>query len=213
MPVKNHVQYLLINGLKISKKEALAMIEKGDVWVNGNQIFENIFIRKTDDIRFQNQILQVAKKVITIPIYKPRGVETTLNEAIPDNLKSLLPEGEKLFPIGRLDKESEGLLILTNDGDYYHDLLKHGKFTEKEYIVSVNRPIDDDFVQKMSSGIEIRGKRTLPCQVKKIDDFTFNIILTQGLNRQIRRMCYQLDYEVTRLVRIRFGEVTLDDVK
>ncbi len=213
MAVKNKLHYLLIQHLNVSKKEAFLMIENGEVIVNEQVMLENIFFKKTDSVRYKNILLQEAKQILSIAFYKPRGIETTLNETIPDNLKSILPFDEHLFPIGRLDKESEGLLLLTNDGELYRTLNHQGTSVEKEYIVSVNQVITDVFITKMSGGVEILGKITLPCKVSKIDDYSFNIVLQQGLNRQIRRMCYKLNYEVTELKRIRIGNVFLGDLK
>jgi 23S rRNA pseudouridine2604 synthase len=212
MPVKNKLHYLLIQHLRISKKEALALLEKGFVFVNEVAQTANGFFEKTDTIRYENIILQTGKKIFSIAFYKPRGIETTLNETIESNLKSILPFEEHLFPVGRLDKASEGLLLLTNDGQLYRSLNHYGTVVEKEYIVTVDKILTTDFVEKMSSGVRIMGQVTLPCRVELVDDFTFNIILIQGLNRQIRRMCYQLNYEVTELKRVRIGSVELGDL-
>ncbi len=120
---------------------------------------------------------------------------------------------EELFPVGRLDKESEGLLILTNDGRTFDKTLRSEHQIEKEYLVTVDKEITEHFIVKMSSGINILGKMTLPCKVEQFDDFTFKIILIQGMNRQIRRMCYKLGYEVLQLIRIRIGEVSLGNLQ
>jgi 23S rRNA pseudouridine2604 synthase len=212
MPIRNKLHYLLIKKLAVTKKTAKTIIESGDVFINEKAVFENCFFEETDSIFYKKEILQEGKKTLNIAFYKPRGIETTLNKDIEHNLKEILPFSEHLFPIGRLDKESEGLLILTNDGKYYRSMLHFDKTIEKEYIVKVDKIITDDFIEKMSSGIVIMGKTTLACPVTKIDDFTFNIVLVQGLNRQIRRMCYQLDYEVTELKRIRIGTIFLENL-
>jgi 23S rRNA pseudouridine2604 synthase len=176
-------------------------------------VFENIVLNLGDSVAFEEQILREKKDFIYLAFYKPRGIETTLNREIEDNLKDILPFKEELFPVGRLDKESEGLLILTNDGRVFDKTLRHEHQTEKEYLVTVDKEIGEEFIHKMSEGINILGKTTLPCQVEKIDKHTFKIILVQGLNRQIRRMCYKLDYEVLQLIRIRIGTVILGDLK
>jgi 23S rRNA pseudouridine2604 synthase len=199
--------------LGISKKEAFSIIESGQVAVNEAFVNENVFFKKTDAIYYKDTPLQESMNVLNIAFYKPRGIETTLNDTIPDNLNTVLPFKQRLFPVGRLDKDSEGLLLLTNDGQIYRNLNHYGTSVEKEYVVTVNQVINDDFIQKMSSGVEIMGKMTLPCKVTKIDDTTFNIILIQGLNRQIRRMCYKLDYEVLTLKRIRIGDIKLKELK
>ena len=213
MIFRKRLQYFLVKRLNISNKSALVLILEGKILVNDFSVFENIEINIQDKIVFDNQILQEGKQLIYIAFYKPRGIETTLNTEIPDNLKDILPFEENLFPVGRLDKESEGLLLLTNDGRTFDKTLRSEHQTEKEYLVKVNKVIDDDFVLKMSSGITILGKITLPCQVEKVDNFTFKIILIQGINRQIRRMCYKLGYEVLGLKRIRIGDILIGDLK
>ena len=212
MTFRNRLQYLLVVRLQISNKNALGLILSGKVIVNGISVKSNIEFTQVDEVIYENKVLQEGKKLIYIAYYKPRGIETTLNTAIPDNLKSILPFDEELFPVGRLDKASEGLLLLTNDGTLYDKMLRNENKVEKEYIVTVNRKIDEHFIKTMSSGITIMGKTILPCEVRQIDDFTFNIILVQGLNRQIRRMCYKLHYEVLSLIRVRIDQVKLENL-
>jgi 23S rRNA pseudouridine2604 synthase len=212
MAVRNILHYLLINRLKMSKKEALQAIESGGVRINEIVVTTNCYFKKTDDIYYKTTKLQDAQKTLTIAFYKPRGIETTLNENIMNNLKMILPFEEHLYPIGRLDKESEGLLLLTNDGQLYRELNHYGTSVEKEYIVKVDNIITESFLLNMANGVEIMGQKTLPCKIQQIDNQTFNIILIQGLNRQIRRMCYKLGYEVTELKRIRIGGFLLGDL-
>ena len=213
MTFKNPLQYLLVKRLQISNKNALFLITEGKITVNRVVVFENITITENDEIYYGTQLLNEGKPLLYIAFYKPKGIETTLNPNISSNLKKILPFDAELFPAGRLDKASEGLLFLTNDGRLFHKILRQEHHTEKEYLVSVDKPINDDFLQKMSNGIVIMGKKTLSCKVEKIDDFSFKITLIQGLNRQIRRMCYKLDYEVLLLKRIRIGNVLLGDLK
>jgi 23S rRNA pseudouridine2604 synthase len=210
MTFLKRLQYLLVKRLQISNKSALTLILEGKILVNEQSVWKNVVINVEDSVVFEEQILQEGKKFLYVAFYKPRGIETTLNREIADNLKSILPFEEELFPVGRLDKESEGLLLLTNDGRLFDKTLRSEHQTEKEYLVTVDKKIDDDFIQKMSVGIMILGKMTLPCKVEKIDNFSFKIILVQGINRQIRRMCYKLEYEVLKLVRIRIGEIALE---
>jgi 23S rRNA pseudouridine2604 synthase len=212
MTFKNPLQYLLVKRLQISNKNALVLITEGKITVNRVVVSENIIITENDEIYYGTQLLNEGKKLLYVAFYKPKGIETTLNTAISSNLKEILPFEEELFPAGRLDKASEGLLFLTNDGRLFHKILRQEHCTEKEYVVCVDKKIDDDFIQKMSNGIVIMGKKTLPCEVIKIDDFSFRIVLIQGLNRQIRRMCYKLDYEVLSLKRVRIGNVLLGDL-
>lgn len=212
MTFRTRLQYLLVKKLQISNRKALEIILSGEVLINGESINTNIELSQTDEVRYNNEVLKEAKKLIYIAFYKPRGIETTLNTAIADNLKDILPFEDELFPVGRLDKASEGLLFLTNDGTLYDKMLRNENKTEKEYIVTVDKVINEDFLTAMANGITIMGKTTLPCQIEKIDDFTFRIILIQGLNRQIRRMCYKLHYEVERLIRVRMGSVELGNL-
>ena len=212
MTFRNRLQYLLVVRLQISNKNALGLILSGKVSVNGVSVKSNIEFTPVDEVIYEDKILQERKKLVYVAYYKPRGIETTLNTEIPNNLKSILPFDDELFPVGRLDKASEGLLLLTNDGTLYDKMLRNENKTEKEYIVRVDRKIDEYFIKSMSSGITIMGKTTLPCKVLQVDDFTFNIILVQGLNRQIRRMCYKLKYEVLSLIRVRIDQIKLENL-
>jgi 23S rRNA pseudouridine2604 synthase len=213
MTFRNRLQYLLVVRLQISNKEALNLIFSEKILVNGITAKSNCELTQTDEVIYDGKVLQEAKKLIYIAFYKPRGIETTLNVAIEDNLKAILPFEADVFPVGRLDKDSEGLLLLTNDGTIYDKILRNENKTEKEYVVQVDKTISSEFLEKMSDGIVIMGKKTLPCQLAQIDDYTFKITLIQGLNRQIRRMCYKLDYEVLGLKRIRIGDVNLGNLK
>lgn len=213
MTFRNRLQYFLVKRLQISNKKALELITLGECRVAGKQVFENVEIQAFQEIVWKEEILREEKKLHYIAFYKPVGIETTLNQTIPDNLQAILPFEEKLFPVGRLDKASEGLLLLTNDGRLFDKTLRKEHQTEKEYIVTVDKPITESFILQMSSGISIMGQTTLPCFVEAIDDYTFRIILVQGLNRQIRRMCYKLDYEVLSLKRIRIDQIHLGDLQ
>jgi len=213
MTFRKRLQYFLVKRLNISNKSALTLILEGNIKINSQVITGNAVINPEDLIVFDEQILQKGKRYIYVAFYKPRGIETTLNQDIQDNLKDILPFKEELFPVGRLDKESEGLLILTNDGRTFDKTLRSEHQTEKEYLVKVDKEINENFIRKMSNGINILGKITLPCRVEKIDDNSFKITLIQGINRQIRRMCYKLDYEVLRLIRVRIGEVELGNLQ
>ncbi|MFC0186215.1 23S rRNA pseudouridine2604 synthase [Pseudarcicella hirudinis] len=210
MTFRNRLQYFLVKSLRISNREALSLILSGQIEVNQRKVEENIILTLQDSIAYQGKVLKEGKKLVYAAFYKPRGIETTLNTQIPDNLKSILPFEEELFPVGRLDKESEGLLFLTNDGRLFDKTLRKEHQTEKEYLVTVDKPIDGHFIKTMSEGIVIMGQTTLSCEVKQIDSYNFSIILVQGLNRQIRRMCYKLNYEVLKLVRIRIGTIELE---
>jgi 23S rRNA pseudouridine2604 synthase len=213
MTFRNRLQYLLVVRLQISNKEALNLIFSGKVLVNGITTKSNCELTQTDEVIYDGKVLQEAKKLIYIAFHKPRGIETTLNITIKDNLKAILPFEVDVFPVGRLDKESDGLLLLTNDGTVYDKILRKENKTEKEYIVQVDKLINSEFFETMSDGIVIMGKKTFPCQLAQIDDYTFKITLIQGLNRQIRRMCFKLDYKVLSLKRVRIGDVHLGNLK
>lgn len=213
MTFRNRLQYFLVKKLSISNKQALELIRSGAVSVNDVVMSDNLVLETSDKISCRGEVLREGKTLVYYAYYKPRGIETTLNEAIPDNLKAILPFQEPVFPVGRLDKQSEGLLLLTNDGSFFDKTLRKEHQTEKEYIVRVDKPLTEEFMAAMAGGIMIMGKTTLPCRVVWMDEFTFNITLVQGLNRQIRRMCYKLQYEVTSLVRIRIGQVLLGDLQ
>jgi 23S rRNA pseudouridine2604 synthase len=199
--------------MQISNAYAKELIAANFILVNAVNVNDNILIKETDRVEVNGKIIQEGKKIIYVALHKPRGIECTLNPEIPNNLKELINYDEKLFPVGRLDKESEGLLILTNDGYMFNKTINPKSEIEKEYIVTVNKSITDDFILKMGRGVEILGQTTLPCVVEKMEDFTFKIILVQGLNRQIRRMCYKLDYLVTSLKRVRIGSVLINNLQ
>ncbi|WP_420553784.1 23S rRNA pseudouridine(2604) synthase RluF [Tenacibaculum aiptasiae] len=196
-----------------SRRDAEKFIVAGRVTINkkvaqlGNRVFEG------DEVRVDGRLLQAKPKTLYIALNKPVGIVCTTDSKEKKNIVKFVGHPERLFPIGRLDKPSQGLIFLTNDGDIVNKILRAGNNHEKEYIVSVNKKITDDFITKMSNGIPILGTVTQKCKVKKLGDFTFQIILTQGLNRQIRRMCEYLDYEVTKLKRERIMNVSLGNLK
>ena len=212
-PLNASAKYFLVQKLRLSNKEAAALIVAGRFLLNGQPAQLNQPLKPEDEVTLDGKILKEAQQFHYLAYYKPRGIETTLNEAIPDNLVQALSFPERVFPIGRLDRESEGLLLLTNDGSIFDRILHSEQKQEKEYVVRVDKPLTADVILAMASGVEIMGKKTRPAQVKQLDDFTFNIILTQGLNRQIRRMCYKLGYEVLELKRIRIVQVELGDLQ
>jgi 23S rRNA pseudouridine2604 synthase len=210
MSYRDKLQYLLVRILAIANVEAKRMIAEGQILVNGVAVTENVLIQATDQVEYNSKVIQKAKQMRYVALYKPRGIETTLNASIESNLTSFMPFAEKLFPVGRLDKESEGLLLMTNDGILFNTIIGPDSLIEKEYIVQVNKPINESFLSKMASGVTIMGKETWPCKLSYIDSNTFGIVLQQGLNRQIRRMCYQLGFEVLMLKRIRIANILLD---
>jgi len=213
MSYRDKLQYLLVKKLNISNAEAKEIILSNMVLVNADYVCYNIEVLETDTVLYKTEIVQQGKELIYVALYKPRGIECTLNENIEQNLATIIDFNEKLFPVGRLDKESEGLLILTNDGFYFNKTINPASKVEKEYIVTVNKPITGEFLTEMSRGVEVLGQITLPCKTEIIDEFTFKIILVQGLNRQIRRMCFKLNYMVTSLKRIRIENINLENLQ
>ncbi len=196
-----------------SRREADQIIAEGRVTINGAIAKAGNRVSDDDEIIVDGSYLRRKKKrKIYIAYNKPIGIVCTTDPSERDNIVSQINHKERLFPIGRLDKPSQGLIFLTNDGDIVNKILRAGNNHEKEYIVGVNKAITTDFIRKMGNGIPILGTVTKKCKVEKINDFTFKIILTQGLNRQIRRMCEYLDYKVTRLKRTRIMNVSLGDL-
>ena len=192
-----------------SRREADKYIEQNRVHLNGRIGVLGDKVSEGDKITIDGKPIKEKEKSIYIAFNKPRGITCTTELNIKDNIMSSINHPKRTIPIGRLDKASEGLIFLTNDGDIVNKILRAGNNHEKEYIVTLNKSITPEFIQKMSTGVPILDTVTKKCIVKKINNNTFSIVLTQGLNRQIRRMCEYLNYEVTRLQRIRIINVTL----
>jgi 23S rRNA pseudouridine2604 synthase len=195
-----------------SRRAADTLVEEGRVTANGVVCVMGSKVTRDDEIRVNGNLVSAPKeKHVYIAFNKPMGIVCTTDvKAEKDNIIDYIKHPQRIFPIGRLDKPSEGLIFLTSDGDIVNKILRAGNNHEKEYIVSIDRPVTDDFIQKMSNGVPILGTTTRKCFVEKVDRFRFRIILTQGLNRQIRRMCEYLGYEVTKLKRIRIMNIELD---
>jgi 23S rRNA pseudouridine2604 synthase len=192
-----------------SRREADKWIEAGRVTCNGQPAALGTRVADGDEIRVDGELVGAKKEQIYIALNKPVGVTCTTESHIEDNIIDLIGHSERIFPIGRLDKDSEGLILLTNNGDIVNDILRSENNHEKEYIVTVDRPITELSLQMMADGVKIMGKLTKPCKVRRIDQLTFRMILTQGLNRQIRRMCSALGYKAQRLQRVRIMNVHL----
>jgi 23S rRNA pseudouridine2604 synthase len=166
-----------------------------------------------NDIRVDDEKLTLKKKFTYIAFNKPTGITTTTDPKDKTNIISFINHSKRIFPIGRLDKDSEGLILLTDDGDIVNKILREANNHEKQYLVVVNKPLTKDFPKLMNSGIIIDGKKTKPCKIKIISKNKFEITLTQGLNRQIRRMCANLGYKVLNLQRTRIMKITLGNLK
>jgi len=195
-----------------SRRQADALIEQGRVYVNRKLAKMGMKVSEEDLIEVDGErINQSKKKKIFIALNKPRGIVCTTNSGVEENnIIDFVNFSERIFPIGRLDKSTTGLILLTNDGETANKILKTANNNEKEYLVKVNRPIPESILKKMSEGVPMLGKITRKCSVKKVKTNQFKIILTQGLNRQIRRMCDHFGYKVVSLQRIRIMNIKLD---
>jgi 23S rRNA pseudouridine2604 synthase/16S rRNA pseudouridine516 synthase len=196
-----------------SRRAADILIEEGKVTINGEITEIGSKVEEGDQVEVEGQkiINSIKQKNIYLAFNKPIGIVCTTDRRVePDNIIDFIKYPRRIFPIGRLDKPSEGLIFLTNDGDIVNKILRARNNHEKEYIVSVNRPINKDFIQRMSNGVEILDTITKNCFVKQLGQKKFKIILTQGLNRQIRRMCESLGYRVRSLKRVRIMNIKLD---
>lgn len=192
-----------------SRRQADQWIIDKRVQINGQFAELGSVVQDGDEVCVDGQVVQKARRLVYIALNKPRGITCTTEIQVKGNIISYIGHPERIFPIGRLDKDSEGLILLTNDGDIVNQILRSEYNHEKEYIVKVNSRITSDFLQVMASGVKILGTITKPCQVEKVQEDVFRIILTQGLNRQIRRMCKALGYQVLSLQRTRIMNIHL----
>ena len=195
-----------------SRREADKLIDAGRVTINGKIPEMGTKVMPGDDVEIDNKPVRSKEKPIYIALNKPTGITCTTERDIPGNIVDFIGHHKRIFPIGRLDKPSDGLIFLTNDGDIVNKILRAGNNHEKEYVVRVDKPITDEFLQRMAAGVPILDTVTLPCKVEKETKFSFRITLTQGLNRQIRRMCEALGYEVFKLRRVRIMNISLDGI-
>ena len=195
-----------------SRRGADKLITEGRVTINGKRATIGSQVEPGDDVRVNGNQLFVARNNVYIALNKPIGITSTTEKGVKGNIVDLVNHPFRVFHIGRLDKDSEGLILLTNDGDIVNEILRSENQHEKEYIVSVDRPITPEFLKQMSEGVKILDTITLPCKVEQLSKYDFKIILTQGLNRQIRRMCEELGYNVYRLQRIRIMNIQLDNL-
>jgi len=192
-----------------SRREADQWISAGRVTVNGVTATLGTQVNDGDDVRVDGAPLRARPRRVYLALNKPVGVECTTDRAVPGNIVDFVGYPERIFPVGRLDKDSEGLILLTNDGDIVNTILRAENEHEKEYVVAVDRPVTDAFLAGMAAGVPILGTVTNPCRVTRVGRNTFRIVLTQGLNRQIRRMCEHFGYTVRRLTRVRIMHVHL----
>ncbi len=213
MPKVLRLRTIVARYFNITNEKANLIIGRGSVRVDGKVDSPASKIENWQAISVDDKIIRSAIIFSYIKFYKPIGIECTLNSKIDNNLLTVFKYPQKLFPVGRLDKDSEGLLLMTDDGRIFNQVAISERHKEKEYLVTLDRNYDNVFLEKMSNGIVIMGKLTRSCKLIAVTEKSFRIILTQGMNRQIRRMCYKLGYQVLELIRIRIVNVELGDLK
>jgi 23S rRNA pseudouridine2604 synthase len=198
-----------------SRREADSWIEQGRVSINGKRAELGTQVNEGDEVRVNGRVVGAKKKQVYIALNKPVGITCTTERHIAGNIVDFVNHPDRIFPIGRLDKDSEGLILLTNNGDIVNEILRVENQHEKEYLVTVDRPVTADFLGGMSKGVHLPELETTtkPCRTSRVGDRIFRIVLTQGLNRQIRRMCEAFGYEVRRLQRVRIINLKLGSLK
>ena len=203
-------KYISESGI-CSRRDADRYIEQGNVFINGKRAAVGAQVFAGDVVKVNGQLIEPRDEedLVLIALNKPVGIITTMEEGERDNISDFVNHSKRVFPIGRLDKDSQGLIFLTNHGDLVNKILRAGNNHEKEYVVTVNKPITDEFIQGMGAGVPMLGTVTKKCKVVKEAPMVFRITLVQGLNRQIRRMCKHFGFEVTRLERTRIMNVNL----
>jgi 23S rRNA pseudouridine2604 synthase len=208
MDDKSLNKYISETGI-CSRREADKLIEQKRVSLNGRIAQKGNRVQPGDVVKLDGKPIKHKKKTVYLALNKPRGITSTTDRKDKSNIIDFLHFPERIFPIGRLDKDSDGLIFLTNDGDIVNKILRAGNNHDKEYIVTVDKPVTPEFVRKMRSGVHILETVTQPCDVRQEGENTFRIILKQGLNRQIRRMAEALGYEVKTLTRVRIMHISL----
>jgi 23S rRNA pseudouridine2604 synthase len=196
-----------------SRREADKWIEAGRVTCNGQPAALGTQVAEGDEVRIDGELIGQKKKQVYLALNKPVGIICTTEPHMEDNIIDHVGFPERIFPVGRLDRDSEGLILLTNDGDIVNEILRSENNHEKEYVVTVDRPITDLSLEMLAAGVKIRGEVTKRSMVTRVNPQTFRIVLTQGLNRQIRRMCSALGYRAQRLQRVRIMNIQLGNLK
>lgn len=206
------INKLLSNFGVCSRKEANRLIEAGRVKVNGVLAIPGQWVELEDEVLIDDIPIKEREKIYIV-LNKPVGVTCTAAKDVSGNIIDFINYPEYIFPVGRLDKESQGLILLTNDGELANKILEADNHHEKEYLVKVDKILTEEVIENMAKGVEILGKKTRPCVVEKLDDYTFKIILTQGLNRQIRRMTKAFGYNVIMLERVRILSIKINNLE
>lgn len=201
-----------------SRREADRLIKSGRVTIDGDVASLGMEVDEENVVKVDNTVIGKRPHRVYLAFNKPKGIISTTDQNIPNNIITYINYPERIFPIGRLDKDTSGLILLTNDGMIVNKILRSENNHDKEYIVEVDKPYDEDFINKMTSGVEIYNPvqhvlvKTKPAILRRINNKTFNLIITQGLNLQIRRMCKQLGYNVVNLKRIRIININIKDL-
>lgn len=213
MSFRLKIKYYLIHALNYTNKTADELISSGKLTVNGNAVYINVILGDEDELSLNGKVLKAVPDYSYFALYKPVGIESTFYKNIEDNLSKVFPFDDSYYVAGRLDKASEGLLLISNNGKWINSLSRADAHKEKEYIVEVEQSINETFIIEMSKGVDIGFYITRPCTVWQINSNTFGIILTEGKNKQIRRMCKKLGNRVKTLKRTRIDQFYLTDLK
>jgi 23S rRNA pseudouridine2604 synthase len=213
MSFRRRVTYYLVHFLNLSHKDAAVLIAEGKVQINGTTVSENVPLDENAEIRVNNEIVRRAKEMVYLRFYKPAGFESSLNPKIKESLFPFFKGYKDISIAGRLDKASEGLMLLSNDGKWVENIINPKYEKEKEYIVELNKTPDSDFISDFSKGVLIGVYRTQPCFCSLIEDKTIKVILKEGKNRQIRKMCKTLGFNVIKLIRTRIDQFEAADLK
>ncbi len=207
-------KYLADAGI-CSRREADRLIEAGKVYVDGVQAGLGVQVEEGQEVRVGKKVLTRSDRPVLLALYKPRGIECTTSKSVKNNIVDFVNYPCRIYPVGRLDKDSEGLILMTNQGELVNKMMRSGNRHEKEYLVTVDKPVNETFLANMAAPVYLKELEvtTRSCTVTQTGKFSFRIILTQGYNRQIRRMCETFGYKVTKLKRIRIMNIQLDDLK
>ncbi len=212
MGFRRRLQYFLVHVLNYTNRQARQLVDEGRVAVNGQPVKDNCFIDDWSELCVEGKIVRPKKERLYLRFNKPPGYESSLNTHVKDNIAGFFPGLEGLAIAGRLDKASQGLLLLSNDGQWVETICHPDFEKEKEYLVELGAAATDDFTEAFERGVTIGGYTTLPCRCERLTEQTIRVVLREGKNRQIRRMCHRLGYAVVKLERVRIGEVLLEDL-
>lgn len=212
MGFSRRLNYFLVHGLNYTNRQARQLVDEGRVTIDGLTVRENCFIDEWSELSLDGKVVRPKKERLYLRFNKPPGYESSLNINVKDNIAKFFPGLDNLAIAGRLDKASQGLLLLSNDGQWVEEICHPDFEKEKEYVVELGAPVTDDFIRTFESGVTIGGYTTLPCRCERVAERTIRVVLTEGKNRQIRRMCHRLGYDVLKLERVRIGEVMLGEL-